>query len=275
MAAQVRIGIAATGSRFPPETAERLTALAAAHYGGRVELIVHPHAHNSWGHFAGTDAERAAAFIKLANDPALDAVWIARGGYGANRLIEAVLPALGPAARDKTYLGYSDAGFLWCALESAGVGRLVHGPVCQDLVRDGGEAAALRALAWLVDRDPAALEPELYGQPSIALNLTILSHLVGTPWAPDLSGRVLIVEEVSEAMYRIDRSLFHVTSDPAMRRAAGIRLGRCTLIPPNDPDFGQDEETVCRHWCEQAGIPYLGRADIGHDAGNKLVPFTR
>jgi muramoyltetrapeptide carboxypeptidase len=74
-------------------------------------------------------------------------------------------------------------------------------------------------------------------------------------------------------MYRIDRSLFHITSNPAVRRVAGIRLGRCSAIPDNDPDFGQTEVEVVQHWCRKSGIPYLGRADIGHDASNKIVPF--
>jgi muramoyltetrapeptide carboxypeptidase len=74
-------------------------------------------------------------------------------------------------------------------------------------------------------------------------------------------------------MYRIDRSFFHVTSSPTIRRVAGIRLGRCSDIPPNVPDFGMSEDDVARFWCARSGIPYLGRADIGHDAENKVVPF--
>jgi len=55
----------------------------------------------------------------------------------------------------------------------------------------------------------------------------------------------------------------------------GIRLGRCSLIPPNEIDFGMNEEEVARFWCERSGIPWLGRADIGHDIANKVVPFGR
>ena len=54
---------------------------------------------------------------------------------------------------------------------------------------------------------------------------------------------------------------------------AGIRLGRCSDVPENDPDFGRTEEEIARYWCERSGIPYLGRADIGHDVDNKVVPF--
>ena len=101
----------------------------------------------------------------------------------------------------------------------------------------------------------------------------ILSHLLGTPWLPDLTGHVLMLEEVSEHMYRIDRCLLQLTSHTQIRRAAGIRLGRIAAVPPNDPDFGLSEEEVIRYWCERSGVPYLGRADIGHDADNKVVPF--
>jgi muramoyltetrapeptide carboxypeptidase len=99
------------------------------------------------------------------------------------------------------------------------------------------------------------------------------SQLIGTSLQPDLTDHVLMLEEVSEYMYRIDRSLFHITSHAAVRRVAGIRLGRCSAIPDNDPEFGQTEIDVVRYWCEVSGIRYLGRADIGHDAGNKIVPF--
>jgi muramoyltetrapeptide carboxypeptidase len=82
-----------------------------------------------------------------------------------------------------------------------------------------------------------------------------------------------MLEVVSEHMYRIDRYLFQLTSSPAIRRIAGLRLGRCSDVPENDPDFGMTAEEVARSWCERAGIAYLGRADIGHDPDNKIVPF--
>jgi muramoyltetrapeptide carboxypeptidase len=67
--------------------------------------------------------------------------------------------------------------------------------------------------------------------------------------------------------------MFHVTSNPDIRRVAGLKLGRCSNIPGNDPPFGQTEEEIAQHWCTMSGIKYLGRADIGHDADNKVVPF--
>jgi muramoyltetrapeptide carboxypeptidase len=270
-----RIGVVAPASRMSPEVADRVVALAASLFpNGGPEFVFHPQTLERSGHFAGDDATRTRGFLEIANDPAIDAVWIARGGYGACRIAEAVVAGLEPPARAKAYLGYSDAGALLGALYRAGLPHAAHGPVAQDILRPGGDAAAARALAWLVGRDPATLEPSLTpGQKAAAYNLIVLSQLIGTPLEPDLTDHVLMLEEVSEAVYRIDRSFFHVTSNPRIRRVAGIRLGRTSDVPENDPDFGMTAEEVARFWCARSGIAWLGRADIGHDVENKIVPF--
>jgi muramoyltetrapeptide carboxypeptidase len=272
---KIRIGIVAPGSRLEPALAERVAALIKARYGEEApEIRIHPQCFLASGHFAGDDAARAAAFLDIANDPSFDALWFARGGYGSCRLLERIIPRLAPAARDKIYLGYSDAGSLLGALYHAGFARIAHGPMVADLKREGGEAAVIRALDFLTRRDPQSLEKDVSAEAkAAAFNITILSHLLGTPFQPDLSGHVLMLEEVSEHLYRIDRSFFHLTTNPAIRRVAGIKLGRCSAIPPNEPEFGQTEEQIARHWCERSGIAYLGRADIGHDVANKIVPF--
>ena len=240
------------------------------------EILFHPQCFMVHNHFAGADEVRAEAFAAMANDENLDAVWFGRGGYGACRIAEAVLPRLTGPARLKTYLGYSDGGVMLAALYGARIGAVAHGAMCQDILREGGEAAVARSLAWLAHRDPGALEPSVStAAASAAFNIAVFSQIVGTPLQPDLTDHVLMLEEVSEYMYRIDRYLFHITANPDVRRVAGIRLGRCSQVPENDPDFGQTEEEVVRHWCARSSIPYLGRADIGHDADNKVVPFGR
>ncbi len=270
----MKIGVVAPGRPITPEIARTLQALAEGMAAARrPEIHVHPQCFLSSGHFAGDDAARAGAFLDAANDPGLDAVWFARGGYGSFRLVEAVLPRLGAAAKNKIYLGYSDAGALMGALYGAGIGRVAHAPMPVDLIRPGGEAAVRRTLDFLAG-DATALEPATARRaPAAAFNLTILAHLAGTPYLPDLTGHLLLLEEVSEPMYRIDRALGQIVSVPAIRRAAGLMLGRCSDIPANDPDFGRDEDAVARDWCARSGIPYLGRADIGHDVGNKVVRF--
>jgi muramoyltetrapeptide carboxypeptidase len=273
MTSTTNIAIVAPASRITPELAEDVRAIADKFYGARAALHFHTQCFLASGHFAGTDAERADALIEVANDPRFDAVWFARGGYGSGRIADTVLQNLKPAAKDKLYLGYSDLGYLLAGLYKAGC-KVAHGPMPADLRREGGEKAVTRALPYLVERDRDMLEPNVSpDRPSVAFNITVLNHILGTALEPDLLGHVLMLEEVSEHMYRIDRSLHHITSFASIRRVAGLRLGRCSDIPPNDPDFGHGEEDVMKHWCKVSGIPYLGRADIGHDIDNKVVPF--
>src|SRR5690606_18555564 len=102
-----RIGVVAASSRFDRDTADLATArVRALHPGGDVSLEFHPACFEVSGHFAGADAARAGAFLAYANDPGLDAVWFARGGYGACRIAETVMAGLTGAARNKSYMGY-------------------------------------------------------------------------------------------------------------------------------------------------------------------------
>jgi len=270
----MRIGIVAASSPFEQGVADRVIARSKALFPENPpELYVHPNSFLKHGHFAGSDTQRAEAFLAIANDPAFDALWFARGGYGACRIAETVLGGLEPAAHNKRYLGYSDAGVLLAGLHKAGY-SVAHGPMCQDIVRDRGDAAIERALRWLVDRDPDALEPSLAdGRPAAAFNMITLSQILGTPLQPGLTDYILMLEEISEYMYKIDRSMHHITANPDIRKVAGIRLGRCSDITENDTDFEMTAEEVVRHWCTKAGISFLGRADIGHDAENRIVPF--
>ncbi len=259
----MRIAITAPSCTLDERIPERIAPLAAAR---GIELLFHPQCFLNEGHFAGPDAARVQALVEVANDPAFDAVWFARGGYGACRVAEAALEQFNGVARQKMYLGYSDAGFLLAGLYTRGIGLPVHAPMPSDLNRDGGALAVERVLDWLI-------APTFAKAPHAAFNLTVLSQLLGTPLQSDLTDHVLMIEEVGEYMYRIDRSLFHVTNNPGIRNVRGIMLGRCSDILPNTPAFGLDEEAITRHWCARAGITYLGRADIGHDVANKIVPF--
>lgn len=264
----MRIAVVAPSCPFKREAAEAVAAIVAVR--ADCELVIHPQCFSQAGHFAGPDAERLAALREVMSDPAVDAVWFARGGYGSNRIAEAVVSDPPAAARSKLFMGYSDGGFLLAALHKAGC-EVAHGPMPSDVLREGGSEAVQRALDWLVRRDAAALEGGLDG-PALAFNLVVLSSLLGTAVEPDFTGRELLVEEVDEEHYRVDRFLFHVTGQAAIRKVRRLRLGRCHL-KANDRSFGIDEEAIVRDWCARSGLAYGGRADIGHDAANKVVPF--
>jgi muramoyltetrapeptide carboxypeptidase len=267
----MKIAVVAPSCTLRPEAADAVKAIVAMR--GDAELAIHPQCFLSDGHFAGPDEARLTALREVMADDSVDAVWFARGGYGSNRIAEAAAENLPPAAHSKTYLGYSDSGFLLAAFDKAGL-QVAHGPMVQDIARSGGDAAIGRALDWLVKRDPSALEPGLReGRKAMAFNLTVLSNLLGTAIEPDFSDAELLLEDIAEHEYRIDRAMFHLTGSASIRRVASLRLGRISEIPENDPAFGSDAESIVVDWCKRAGIAFGGRADIGHDADNRVVPF--
>ncbi|MEO5587317.1 MAG: LD-carboxypeptidase [Novosphingobium sp.] len=268
-----RIAICAPSAPFTQDDAARVIALAAEFPG--VDLHFHPQCFETAGHFAGPDETRLAALLECANDPAFDAVWFARGGYGSNRIAEAALERFDHAAQDKHFLGYSDAGYLLAGLYRARIGRPVHAPMPADIRRQGGEGAVRRTLGFL-SGDQSGLEPSLDRRPVVAFNLMTLAMLCGTRLMPGLAGHVVMIEEVAEHLYAMDRLLFHATAHLANESGggiAGLRLGRVSDVPENDRPFGAGPEQIARYWCERHAIPFLGTADIGHDAANKIVRF--
>ena len=269
----MKIAVVAPSCPLHPEAAAAVEAIVAAR--GDAEIVLHPQCFASAGHFAGPDEQRLAALREVMADPTIAAVWFARGGYGSNRIAEAAARDLPAAARGKTFVGYSDAGFLLAAFDKAGL-SVAHGPMVQDVMRASGDAAVHRALDWLVRRDPGALEPGLQpGSRAMAFNLTVLSNLLGTAIEPNFTGADLLLEEVAEHEYRLDRMMFHLTGSAAVQRCRSIRMGRMSDIPANDPLFGSDAESIVRYWCARSGIAFGGSADIGHDAANRVVPFDR
>lgn len=263
-----RVAICAPSRCLTPEDAARVEQIATDYPG--VELAFHPQCFREEGHFAGSDAERADALVECANDSSFDAVWFARGGYGAARIAEEAIARLDAAAQAKQFLGYSDAGMILGGLYRAGIGKPVHAPMPVDVRREGGDAAVRRVLAWLAG-DSSGREPARDGHPAAAFNLTTLAMLCGTPLMPGLAGHVVMLEEVSEHWYAVDRLFFHVTAH--LGGIAGIRLGRVSQVPENDAPFGHDAQAIARHWCARHAIAFLGSADIGHDAANRIVPF--
>ena len=271
----MKIGICAPSAAFQHDVAARMCALAAAEYPS-AELFFHDQCFLEIGHFAGTDAQRLAAFVELANDPGIDAIWFARGGYGAGRIAADAVRQLGDAARNKAYMGYSDGGFLLAALYRDGIGRPVHGPVVADIKRDGGEDAVRRAMNYLVHNDGQSLEPHMQaGQKYAAFNLMTLAMMTGTSLMPNLSGHILMVEEVSEYLYAFDRAMGNITGFFADKGLAGIMLGSVNDIPENDRPFGEDAAEITQRYCANNGIAFLGGAYIGHDIQNRIVPFGR
>ena len=234
-----------------------------------------PQIHDRHGQLAGEDAQRAAALSAGLADPDADILWCARGGYGAARTIRHV------QARNagKILAGYSDITALFGACGTWGV-LPVHAPMPVDIGKPGGAErlkAAARTLAQ-IHRDsavPAAgfdLEPVVPGEasgPVMCGNLAVMASLVGTPFELDPKGGILILEDVGEYRYSLDRMIFQLSQSRLSANVSGIVLGDFSDTQDNDVPWGHDiEDIVALHF---PGIPVARGMPVGHGDRNTAV----
>jgi len=221
------------------------------------------------GYLAGDDEARAGDLRRVLTDPTIAAVWFARGGYGTARLLDRV-PWRSLKRSPKLLIGYSDlTALLNPAVERAGC-RCLHGPVVVELGEKRSYHA--RSLRDLLSGKPIEL-PIVRKQVLAAGrargrllggNLTVLTHLMGTRFAPDLRGAVLFIEEVGEQAYRVDRSLTQLESAGALRGLAAVLVGRSSV--PRRRSFPPDRTftELLRERFEPLGIPVVTDLPCGH-----------
>jgi muramoyltetrapeptide carboxypeptidase len=274
-----RVGVAALSGPVKPE---RLDAGVAElrRLGFEPVLADNLLAQSHHGLFAGEDAERLAAFHRLAADPDLPAIFFARGGSGLLRVLPGIDWDL-LARRPRAYVGYSDlTPFLLAVVARL---RLVafHGPlVAAELARglNPWEEASLRDA--LVGRYPSALPFQAWLRrpagrvcgPLLGGCLSLLAATVGTRWLPDLSGSILFWEEVNEPPYRIDRMLTHLRLSDNLAKIEAMIVGHV--------DGQQPAETPAPDWPalvedSLAGLarPLAWGLDSGHLRPNLTLPL--
>jgi len=230
-----------------------------------------------WGYLAGLDAERAGD-LHPADDPGEPPALLAcvRGGWGSARLLERPL-----SAAEGWLLGFSDVtSLLWHRL-AMGRGGAIHGPLLTTLAAEPAwSQERLRALLFGEPLDGLDGERWVGGQaegPLLTANLTVATHLLGTPHLPDLDGAILILEDVGEAPYRIDRMLTHWRLCGALQRLGGIGFGSfegCDTGAGGDGDApGFRLEQVLRERTADLGVPVLAGLPVGHGAVNAALPL--
>ena len=238
----------------------------------RYELAPHPSLFERHRYLAGTDDVRTAALIDAFADPGNLAVVCARGGSGAARLLPRIDFSRLPL---KPLVGFSDNGVLHAALQSSG--RIsIHGPVVTQLA-DQPPWVSERLFALLEGSVPDALTgqplvPGMVEGPLLGGDLTVFSTLLGTRWLPDVTGAILLLEEVDEPPYRIDRVWTHLRNAGVLSRIAGIALGQFVECEPRDRRYGPH---TCRETlvelATEAGLPCITDLPIGHGDVNAPV----
>jgi muramoyltetrapeptide carboxypeptidase len=260
-----RIAVVSPSGNFEPERLERGLELLRA-WGYRPELL--PGVGRRHRYLAGTDAERLGDLARALRG-GWDAVWAVRGGYGVNRLLDR-LPwdELGYAP----FLGFSDGTGLLNALAARGR-PAVHAPVLTHLgdTADAESRAHLRALLAGEPLAPLAgrrLRRGSAAGPLVGGNLCVLASLCGTPWQLRGKGCIVVLEEVGEAPYKVDRLLTQLIGAGCLDGVAGVALGSFLgADPPAGADWTMLE--VLDELLAPLGAPVLAELPIGHGAANR------
>jgi muramoyltetrapeptide carboxypeptidase len=238
-----------------------------------LKVAVAPNAYSRAGYLAGSDVDRLADLNAALRDPEVRGVICTRGGYGAQRIADGVdMSAV--RADPKVVVGFSDITALQLSLWRGARLATVHGPGAAWIDdRTGAESAeSLRRTLMTVapitvharaDEETSAVRlpgPRATGT-LLGGNLSLLTSSVGTPDMPDLEGAVLLIEDVDEPPYKVDRMLLHLRRSGALASLAGVAVGQFTRCADGWPTSIVD---VLLDHLGALGVPVLGGLPIGH-----------
>lgn len=233
--------------------------------------------HALHGYLAGTDDERLADLNSAIQDQSIDAIWCVRGGYGAMRL----LPHIDYASlreNPRPVIGFSDITALHAAIyRECGIVSF-HGPTARGTLSDFSRGSLLSAVADHEDSCGIASKGRVLraGKARGRLaggNLALITALMGTPWSVDFDGAILVIEDIDEAVYRVDRMLTQLLLAGALQRCAGLIIG--DFKPPANEKEADNRnlDDVFAESAEKAGIPCFAGAPFGHIADQWTIPL--
>lgn len=252
------------------------------------QLLNHTH------YLAGTDAERIAALHRLFEDEEVGVIWCVRGGYGTMRLLDGLDYDL-IRHHPKILIGFSDITALLHAIWLRTGLVTFHGPVgtsefttytqremTQRLM--SSRAPQLIGFPLATEQSPYryAQHREYHAEvivPGVALgvliggNLTLMVGLLGTPYEVDYRGKILLLEEVGEAPYRIDRMLTQLRLAGKLQEVAGIGLGVFKDCSNRHQGKGEELLEVLRDRLGDLGVPVVYGLALGHVENNFTFPI--
>lgn len=244
------------------------------------EPVVGAHVLERYSYFAARDDARLDDLNAALRDDRIDAIWCIRGGYGMMRLLDGIdFDAL---ARDpRPVMGYSDITAL-----HAGVNRCAgivsfHSPVAREKITPFTRDSFVRAMrgedSCGVARDARVIRGGTARGRLAGGNLALMAALAGTPYLPDLTNAILVLEDVNEALYRVDRMLTQLRLAGALRDVAAIAFGHCTDCDADEsPDDTREQRTldvVLREHADALGVPCLVNIPLGHIDEHWTIPL--
>lgn len=268
--------VAPSGYPADDSTVARGIALLQAQ-GCQVHNYYEPAA--SYQRFGGTPASCRAQLEAAAANPEVQIVIALRGGYGLSRL----LPALNLAqlaASGKIFVGHSDFTVLQMALLAQTNTVSFAGPMlCSDFGREDASAFTIAQFWDCLGCDSHRITVPAAGNPAVDAggtlwggNLTILNHLLGTPYFPQIEGGILFIEDINEHPYRVERMLLQLLHAGVLARQKAIILGDFSGYRVTDYDRGYDFDAMLSYIRAQLAIPILAGLPFGHVADKLTLP---
>ncbi|MBV8548426.1 MAG: LD-carboxypeptidase [Alphaproteobacteria bacterium] len=270
-----RVAIVST-SYWP--TDEILTGATALIQARGLQPVIDPVNHDRWGPLAGTDDARLNALHRVFADPDIKAVILSRGGYGLLRFIDRIDFDL-IRNNPKPFVAYSDLTPFLNYLPRLGIPTF-HGPMARDWQEPDGFNAMLDILmqgaGTYFDADVPAADIVATGSvtaPICGGNLAMINSVVGTDYQIDMRGKILLIEDVCEVPYRIDRLLRHLKLANAFDGLAGVIIGTFVATEQASRPFMYDEHAMFAEYFANRGIPVVMNMPFGHMVGKRTLPI--
>jgi muramoyltetrapeptide carboxypeptidase len=241
------------------------------------EPVVATHALARTGYFAGDDDARAADLNSALRDTRIDAVWCLRGGYGAIRILDRIDWSV-LRGHGKPVLGYSDVTAVHGAIARQAGLVSYHAPTARTTLSAFSRASLERAVMRGEDSCGVATRARVL-RPGRAMgrleggNLAVFAALIGTPYLPSLDGAILVLEDVNEAVYRIDRMFAQLRLSGTLHGVRAIVFGECVNCPEESDDGARRLDDVLLELAETLRVPCLAGVPVGHVSEQWTVPL--
>ena len=227
--------------------------------------------------FAGDDDFRAAVLQEYLDNEEIEAIWLARGGYGSIRIIDK-LDFTRFLQHPKWVMGFSDTSVIHGKLNRLGVPSL-HAAMpfyfankTPEAKQSLFDALTGKALHYEIEPQPENRNGEMEGE-IVGGNLSVLYGMIGSDTFPELDGKILFIEEVDEYIYHIDRMMHALKRAGKLARLKGLIVGGLTQIHDNSHPFGMTAEEVIAEAVTEYDYPVCFGFPAGHFDDNRAVFF--
>jgi muramoyltetrapeptide carboxypeptidase len=272
------VGIVALACKVDFEVLSPAIALMENDWG--LKVIIGESVTAEYHQFAGTDAIRATDFQAMLDNPAIKAIFSARGGYGSSRILDKIDFSIFQK-NPKWVIGFSDITAVLCHIHTLHIESL-HATMPKLFLQEGGAYAleSLRKLLFGENLNYSINPHEMNRLGSsegqlIGGNLAILSHLIGSKSDINYDGKILFLEDVNEYLYNIDRMMIQLNRAGRLKHLAGLIVGHFSDCQDNQVPFGKTANEIIQEAVADYDFPVCYGFPVGHEPENWALPVGR